>query len=69
MAWLRSAVYFLLSELESLNAFVMTAAGGGIVYLVFQDIAPQAKLQRHWTPALGAVLGFGFGMIAHQLLG
>jgi ZIP family zinc transporter len=36
--------------------------------MIFQDIAPQAKLQRHWAPPLGAVLGFGLGMIVHQLL-
>jgi ZIP family zinc transporter len=41
----------------------MTFAGGGILYLVFQDIAPQAKLQRHWIPALGAVIGFLFGVM------
>ncbi|PXA05611.1 divalent cation transporter [Coraliomargarita sinensis] len=62
------AGYFFLSDLKTLNACIMTAAGGGILYLIFQDIAPQAKLQRHWAPPLGAVLGFGLGMVAHQLL-
>lgn len=64
-----AAGYFFLSELEMLNACIMTAAAGGILYLVFQDIAPQAKLQRDWTPPLGAVLGFVLGMVVHQLLG
>ena len=33
-----------------------------IVYLTFQDIAPQARMARHWTPPLGAVLGFGLAL-------
>lgn len=45
------------------------AFGGGILYLVFQDIAPQAKLSRHWGPPLGAVLGFALGLIAELVQG
>jgi len=41
---------------------VMLFAGGGIMYLLFQDIAPQSHLKRHWAPALGGVLGFSVGM-------
>jgi ZIP family zinc transporter len=41
---------------------IMVFAGGGIMYLLFQDIAPQSHLKRHWAPALGAVLGFSVGM-------
>ena len=33
------------------------------------DIAPQAKLNPHWTPPLGAVLGFVLGMMGEKLLG
>lgn len=47
---------------------IMLFAGGGILYLTFQDIAPQAKLERHWTPALGAVVGFLFGLVGQLLL-
>jgi|TARA_B110000037_G_scaffold222744_1_gene299239 ZIP family zinc transporter len=39
-------------------------AAGGILYVVFQDIAPQAKLKKHWLPSLGAVLGFALGLLA-----
>lgn len=42
---------------------VMLMASGGILYLIFQDIAPQSRLKRHWFPPLGAVLGFGAGLI------
>lgn len=47
---------------------VMLFAAGGILYLLFQDIAPKARLERHWGPALGAVLGFCFGMLAQILV-
>jgi len=42
---------------------VMLFSAGGILYLLFQDIAPQSRLDRHWAPALGAVLGFSVGML------
>jgi ZIP family zinc transporter len=50
-------------------AAIMLFAAGGILYLIFQDIAPQARLERHWGPPLGAVAGFLMGMLGHGLLG
>jgi ZIP family zinc transporter len=47
---------------------VMLFAAGGILYLLFQDIAPQSRLERHWGPTLGAVLGFGLGMLGDGLI-
>lgn len=61
--------YFFLSDYKIVTAGIMSFASGGILYLIFQDIAPQAKLERHWSPPLGAVLGFAFGMLGEQLLG
>jgi ZIP family zinc transporter len=61
--------HFLLQEREALTAGIMSFASGGILYLVFQDIAPKATMQRHWTPPLGAVLGFLVGMIGKKFLG
>jgi ZIP family zinc transporter len=61
--------YLFLGDHLILTACIMSAAGGGILYLVFQDIAPQSKMRRHWTPSMGAVLGFVVGMIGKQLLG
>jgi ZIP family zinc transporter len=46
----------------------MIFAAGGILYLTFQDIAPQAKLQKHWGPPLGAVAGFLLGLIGQLLI-
>jgi ZIP family zinc transporter len=47
----------------------MTFASGGILYLIFQDIAPQSKIKNHWIPALGAVLGFAIGLLGKKLIG
>lgn len=44
---------------------VMIFAAGGILYLVFGDIAPQARLEQHWLPPLGAVGGFLLGLAGH----
>ncbi len=45
----------------------MLFASGGILYLIFQDIAPQSHMRRHWAPPLGAVLGFCLGMLGSNL--
>lgn len=47
---------------------VMLFAAGGILYLIFEDIAPQAHLQHHWAPPLGAVAGFMLGLLGHGLI-
>lgn len=59
--------YFWLSEYPDAVAAVMLFAGGGILYLIFQDIAPQAKLEKHWAPPLGAIAGFALGMLGDML--
>lgn len=46
---------------------LMLFASGGILYLIFQDIAPQSRLERHRAPALGAVLGFMLGLLGQAL--
>ncbi|MDO3381826.1 ZIP family metal transporter [Gilvimarinus algae] len=60
--------YTLLQEREALTAVIMSFASGGILYLIFQDIAPQAVMRRHWTPPLGAVLGFMLGMLGTVMM-
>lgn len=57
-----------LSEAEQWLGAIMLASGGGILYLTFQDIAPQAQLKRHWAPPLGAVAGFALGLAGHLLV-
>jgi ZIP family zinc transporter len=60
--------FLLLSNAPATTGIVMMFAAGGILYLVFQDIAPQAKLSRHWAPPLGAVLGFALGLVGELML-
>lgn len=59
--------YFFLADYEVALRCLMLIASGGILYLVFQDIAPQARLRRHWLPPMGAVLGFLLGLLGHVL--
>lgn len=59
-------LYF--SEQEAWLGGTMLFAAGGILYLIFQDIAPQSRMRKHWAPPLGAVLGFGIGLLGHAFL-
>ena len=59
-------VYFS-TNLELLGA-TMLFSSGGILYLIFQDIAPQSHMRRHWAPPLGAVLGFSIGMLGTNIV-
>jgi len=61
--------YFFLQNRPSLTASIMMFASGGILYLIFQDIAPSSKLRHRWGPALGAVFGFSIGLLGTKLLG
>jgi len=59
--------FFWLSESPEIIGAVMLFASGGILYSIFQDIAPQVKLEKHWAPPMGAVLGFTLGMLGLML--
>ncbi|NCP64941.1 MAG: divalent cation transporter [Paraglaciecola sp.] len=59
--------YLWLSDYHVLLSIIMLAASGGILYSVFQDIAPQVKLEAHWFPPMGAVLGFLLGVMGFML--
>jgi ZIP family zinc transporter len=61
--------FLFLQPQPQLVGALMLVAGGGILYLVFQDIAPLVRMKRHWMPALGATLGFIVGMVGEKLLG
>lgn len=61
--------YFWLPAFPVVVSIIMLFAAGGILYLIFQDIAPQAKLERHWAPALGAVAGFLLGVVGKMIVG
>ena len=57
-----------LSDHVMLLGATMLFASGGILYLIFQDIAPQSRMRCHWAPPLGAVLGFALGMLGANLI-
>ena len=57
---------FLSTHLPLLGAILLFASGG-ILYLLFQDIAPQSRLNKHWAPPLGAVFGFSFALLSYLL--
>ena len=59
--------YFLAENVTVLSA-IMLFASGGILYLIFQDIAPQSRLNRHWAPPLGAVLGFCVALLSEMIV-
>jgi ZIP family zinc transporter len=59
--------YLWLSESPKVISAVMLFASGGILYSIFQDLAPQAKLENRWAPPMGAVFGFGLGMLGLML--
>lgn len=46
---------------------LMTFSAGGILYLVFNDVAPQVPVKNHYMPPMGALLGFLIGMIGYAL--
>ena len=57
-----------LSNHEGIVAALMMFSGSGIIYLIFQDIAPMSKRVGDYIPATGACMGFLIGMIGQQLL-
>lgn len=62
------AGYYLLADHPAWLGGIMLFSAGGILYLVFQDIAPQARLRRHWAPPLGAVLGFALAILGQLVV-
>lgn len=62
-----SGYHFLSSHPAALGA-IMLFASGGILYLIFQDIAPQSRLRRHWAPPLGAVVGFSIALFSEMVV-
>jgi len=57
-----------LSTSTSIVGVVMLFCSGGILYLIFDDIAPRAHLKHHDFPAIGAVAGFLLGLVGAMLI-
>lgn len=60
--------WFWLVDHDAILGGIMLFAAGGILYLTFQDIAPESRLEQHWTPTLGAVVGFALALLGALLL-
>jgi len=61
--------YFVLGSHPAALSSIMLFASGGILYLIFQDIAPQSRMQKHWGPPLGAVFGICLTLFSNMLVG
>lgn len=64
-AWL-GLVWFTSSEL--LLAIILLFCGGGILYLIFEDIAPRVHSKRNNFPAMGAIMGVLLGLVGTMLI-
>ena len=60
--------YVWLSDFPEVVGFLMLFAASGILYLTFQDIAPQAVVRHRFAPAFGAVVGFLMGVLGQMLV-
>ena len=60
--------WFWLVDHDAVLGAIMLFAAGGILYLTFQDIAPQARFEQHWAPPLGAVFGFALALLGSLVL-
>lgn len=60
--------YYLLSEFISITSSIMLFASGGILYLIFQDIAPAFRIKENNLPVLGVNFGFMLGMFCHLVI-
>jgi ZIP family zinc transporter len=60
--------HFLLANSPNLTAHLMTFASGGILYLLFQDIIPESKLDKNYLTSLGASVGFLVGVIGEKII-
>ncbi|AWW30774.1 divalent cation transporter [Echinicola strongylocentroti] len=60
--------HFFLRDYPDVTAHLMVFASGGILYLIFQDIAPSSKMKHHHWGAIGACVGFMVGMIGEKVI-
>ncbi|MCK0150568.1 divalent cation transporter [Marivita sp. S6314] len=60
---------YVLGDMPEVLGGIMLFSAGGILYLIFEDVAPQVPLQQAWGPPMGAVLGFMLGLAGHLALG
>lgn len=54
---------------SALLGSLMLFSAGGILYLLFEDVAPLVPLKDVWAPPFGAVAGFALGLAGHMATG
>jgi len=59
--------FYYLAQFPMIISGIMLFAAGGILYSVFQDIAPGIHMDNHWLPPFGAILGFLVGLVGYML--
>ncbi|MFP7569876.1 ZIP family metal transporter [Marivita sp. S2033] len=59
----------ILGEAQAVLGAIMLFSAGGILYLLFEDIAPQVPIAQRWAPPMGAVMGFMLGLAGHLAIG
>ncbi|MBE0437487.1 MAG: divalent cation transporter, partial [Methylomicrobium sp.] len=64
-AWL-GFVWF--SSSEFMLAMILLFCSGGILYLIFEDIAPKSHSKHNSFPAVGAIGGFLLGLVGIMLI-
>ena len=60
--------YLLLTDYPEITAVIMLAAAGGILFIMFQDIAPKAHLKNRTAPSVAAVAGFGLALLGTMIV-
>lgn len=61
------AGFYWLADYPMVIGGIMLFAAGGILYSVFQDMAPQIYVEKQWLPPMGAIAGFLMGMIGFMV--
>lgn len=64
-AWLG---FVWLSASETALGIILLFCSGGILYLIFEDIAPSAQHKYESFPAMGSIFGFLLGMLGTMLI-
>jgi ZIP family zinc transporter len=60
--------YLWLDDSPVIIGALMMFASGGILYSIFQDIAPQVPVKQHWLIPMGALFGFLMGILGSMIL-
>lgn len=60
--------FFVLGGLPVVLGALFLLSSGGILYLVFHDVAPTAYSKGHWLPTLGVIAGFLIGLVGEHIL-